>query len=165
MSMPVQKPGKSKQDYGTPRELISAVEERWGKLVIDLAATAENTKAHYFITPERNSLAEDWHNWLAQYEYRNNRPAIAWLNPPFADIAPWAEKCRFECGRGAKIIMLTPASIGANWFADHVYGMASVIALRPRLVFEGCKDPYPKDCMLTLWGCGTSGLFEIWKWK
>lgn len=44
MSEPIQKPGRSKQDYGTPWEFIRAVERRWGKLHVDLAAHSENAK-------------------------------------------------------------------------------------------------------------------------
>jgi hypothetical protein len=57
--VPKQKPGKSKQDYGTPWELIRAIEARWGKLTIDLAARADNAKAPLFITPEENSLIQN----------------------------------------------------------------------------------------------------------
>ena len=39
-TMPAQVPGKSKQDYGTPIELIRAVEAKFGRLAFDLAAHA-----------------------------------------------------------------------------------------------------------------------------
>jgi hypothetical protein len=48
---PIQKPGRSKQDYETPPDLIAAIEARWGKLTVDLAACADNTKCARFITP------------------------------------------------------------------------------------------------------------------
>jgi hypothetical protein len=47
---------RSKQDYGTPWPLIRAIEQRWGNLTIDLAATRENAKCGVFITPEEDSL-------------------------------------------------------------------------------------------------------------
>lgn len=154
--MPKQKPHRSKQDYGTPPELIAAVEARWGDLVIDLAASPKNAKAPYYFT-----AADDF---LTQDEYWSPQGWLCWLNPPFANLGPWMAKCAADSQRGAHIVMLVPASIGAEWFAKHVYGKARVVALRPRLTFEGCDQPYPKDCMLILWGIDEPG-FEIWKWK
>jgi phage N-6-adenine-methyltransferase len=159
MSEPIQKPGKSKQDYGTPWSLIRAIEARWGSLTIDLAARADNAKAPLFITPEEDSLKQDWSTRIGD--------GLAWLNPPFGDIAPWAAKC--SQAFGTSIIMLTPASIGSEWFAEHCEGKAKIIGLRPRLRFEGCKDPYPKDCMLTLWNerngiFGDEPDFQTWRW-
>lgn len=160
--MPAQKPGQSKQDYGTPWPLIRAIEARWGKLTIDLAARADNAKAPIFITPEENSLTQNW------YERIGN--GLGFLNPEFDDIAPWAAKCN---GAWRSMISLTPASIGAEWFADKCEHRARIVGLRPRIKFYGChvlikKGPragerqcqlsclgcasYPKDCMLLLWG-------------
>lgn len=153
--MPAQKPHRSKQDYGTPWELIKAVEARWGSLGVDLAASEGNAKAPLFFTEEDDSLKQAWNQLLA---FR------LWLNPPFENIGLWADKCKTEAKLGAKIIMLTPASIGSEWFARHCFGVARIIGLRPRITFEGCKDPYPKDCMLSLWGIDAPG-FEIWRWK
>ncbi len=154
-SMPAQKPGRSKQDYGTPVAFLRAVEHRWGFLSTDLAATAENAKAPSFITPEQNSLAIDWDQLPA---------GLKWLNPPFANIGEWAEKC--SKSPASQIIMLTPASVGTEWYANFCHGKCRTVFIRPRLTFEGCTDPYPKDCMLTLWNLGGPGeSFELWKWN
>src|SRR5574338_47234 len=75
---------RSKQDYGTPRTLIHAIERRWGKLTIDLAATADNAKCERFITPEQDSLIQNWELKIGD--------GLGWLNPEFADIDPWAAK-------------------------------------------------------------------------
>lgn len=155
--MPEQKPGRSKQDYATPRELIDAVEARFRKLDWDLAASSENRKAAQFFSVADDSLRQDW------TKLKGN----LWLNPPFADIAPWAAKCEASTGEdrgeGRRIFMLAPASVGSNWFADHVFGKACVIALRPRLTFVGAVDPYPKDLILSVFGRPAG--FELWRWK
>jgi len=157
MTEPRQKPGKSKQDYGTPWNLIRAVEARFGRLDVDLAAHADNTKAQRFISPEEDSLVVPWAAHLG--------PALAWLNPPFADIEPWASKCLEETRASSlRVVLLTPASVGSNWFAEHVHRRASVLALSPRITYEGTTAPYPKDCMLSLFGFGAPG-FDVWRWK
>lgn len=157
MSEPKQKPGKSKQDYGTPWELIRAVERRFGSISVDLAATPDNAKVPSFITPENNSLNIPWSTRFPG--------CLGWLNPPFADIDPWAAKCLAEASSpgGFRVVMLTPASVGSNWFRNHVHRNALVLALSPRITFEGTKDPYPKDCMLSVFGTGEID-FDVWRW-
>jgi DNA (cytosine-5)-methyltransferase 1 len=145
---------RSKQDYATPWELIRAVEDRFGPISVDLAASPANTKATSYFTEEDNSLIRFWHKY----------PGILWLNPPFSNIAPWAKKCANESAQGAKIIMLAPASVGANWFVEHVHQKAMVLALQGRITFEGATDPYPKDCILSCYGFGVVG-FDVWKWR
>lgn len=159
--MPAQKPGSSRQDYGTPRDFIAAVERRFGKLHVDLAATKANAKAPRFVTPEEDSFSLQWHD-----EFRNKR---CWLNPPFGNIAPWAAKCASD-GRNkamglGMIFFLTPASVGARWFAEHVHRKALVLGLVGRLVFEPETMPYPKDCCLSVFGPGVAPGFDLWDWQ
>lgn len=175
MPEPKQKPGQSKQDYGTPWPLIRAIEARWGSLTIDLAATAENAKAPQFITPEEDSLKQNW-------DSRITMSGLGWLNPPFADIEPWAAKCA-DLFPLSPMLMLTPASIGAEWFAEYCEHNTKIVGLRPRIKFEGCHNldknkmrkcddyclgcaSYPKDCMLTLWGSRfiNEPHFQTWRW-
>ena len=149
--------GRSKQDHGTPWGFVRAVEAKWGPMVHDLACTRENAKApsgYYF--PEVDSLAQ---NWSKDFPTGN-----LWLNPPFANIGEWAAKCANEgVRRDGLIFLLTPASIGTEWFADHVYGNARVLGIRPRLTFEGSTDCYPKDLCLSIFGKATDG-FALWRW-
>jgi phage N-6-adenine-methyltransferase len=148
--------GRSKQDYGTPSDFIAAVEKRFGPLAIDLACTRENAKApDGFYFPECDALVATW----------SGLQGNLWLNPPFANIDPWAEKLARECRyRQGFALFLTPASIGSNWFANHVAGKAVVLGLSPRLTFEGTTDPYPKDLSLSVYGYGLHG-FDTWRWK
>lgn len=155
--MPKQKPHRSCQTYGTPWAFIRAVERRFGPIVCDLAAVAENAKAKEWIGPLADTLVQPW---AERYPTGN-----LWLNPQFGNIEPCAEKCwRESRERQGLILMLTPASIGTDWFANHVHRKAVVLALSPRLTFEGCSDPYPKDLMLSVYGASLSG-FDCWRWK
>lgn len=146
--------GRSKQDYGTPLKFIAAVNARFGPIEWDLACTRENKKAPWGISPPADSLQHVWSALCGN----------AWLNPPFDNIAPWAEKMDLEMRRRNYFsFFLTPASIGTDWFAKHVAGKAMVLGLSPRLTFEGCDDPYPKDLMLSVYGYGFHG-FDTWRW-
>ena len=161
--------GASRQDWATPPELIDAVTQRFGPLTIDLAARADNTKAPAYIDPATDSLAADW-----------PKAGRAWLNPPFSGIGPWARKCAEHTastslgrgllnglGRNLEILFLVPASVGANWFRDHVYERAAVLALNGRVTFVGAKDPYPKDLILCVYGPSSLWLprFSVWDWR
>jgi len=153
--------GASKQDYATPKEFIEAVEKRYGKLVFDLAAHTDNHVTPAWFGP--GGLAEDS---LAVNWYDACPAGNLWLNPPFDNIAPWAEKCALDRRQDQRILFLVPASVGSNWFANHVYGHAQVVFVRPRLSFDG-KNPYPKDCMLCAYGDLYPGEPECicWDWR
>lgn len=151
---PKQKPGRSKQDYGTDPKFLAAIERRFGKIDFDLAARADNAVVPNFYSPEQDSLKQDW-----------TLPGVrvAFLNPPFADIRPWAEKCESVRNLPRWTLMLVPASVGSAWFAAHVEAKAMVFGIGPRLTFIGAQDPYPKDLLVACFGFSIAG-FGTWRW-
>jgi len=154
--MPVQKPGRSKQNYQTPVEFIEAVMDRLGitSFGYDLAAEEGNQQCLWFLDEDTDALSVNWDDLLLPGEW-------AWLNPPFAQIAPWAKKCAES---DINIAFLVPAAVGANWFRDYVDGTARVLLLNGRLSFDG-KAPYPKDCVLCLYGPMIEPGYEVWSWQ
>lgn len=156
-------PRESKQDWGTPPEFLSAVKRLLGvdEFAVDLAAHADNAVAPIWFGPggaREDSLSPDasWSDGYLRW---------LWLNPPYADIAPWVEKAAAEAALGARIAVLVPLSADANWWADHVEGKARALAVAPRLQFVGAKDPYPKPIALLLYDeAGGSGIHQ-WRWK
>lgn len=157
MTEPRQKPHASKQNYATPREFIDAVERRFGPIGFDLAAELETcvAQSYRFFSKEDDALS---HDWAKIYDGR-----FCWLNPPFGDIARFAAKCALEAEKGVRILMFVPASIGSNWFRDHVLGKAMVLGVNPRMSFDGVAM-YPKDLMLCVYANGVNG-FDQWRWK
>jgi len=150
---------KTKQDYGTDPKFWKALNNKYG-FSWDLACTKKNclvkegkTKAGYFF-PKDNAFDYPWselEGWL-------------YLNPPYADLKPWAKKCYEESLDGAKIVMLTPASVGSKWFNDWVWNKAHVIFLRGRVTFAGETKPYPKDCMISIFDNFHKGC-NVWDWR
>lgn len=144
--------GGSKQDYSTPADFITAVSHRFGCPAFDLAASVDNKKAPGWFSKQDNSLIQEWHKI----------GGLLWLNPPFNNISPWAKKCDDESRLGARILLLTPASVGSNWFCNHVHRKALVLGLNGRICFDG-KNGFPKDCILSCYGFGVG--FDTWRWK
>src|SRR5688572_13103528 len=110
--------GGGNNSASTPWKFIHAVEGKFGKLDVDLAANIGNHKAPLWLgpgstvtpklgqPPPYNAFDFDWHTFSG----------LGYLNPPFTNITPWARKCAEECQLGARILLLVPASIGANWY-------------------------------------------------
>lgn len=184
MTMPRQKPGKSRQVWSTPWPFLDAVERRFGPITFDLAADLTNCRVRSFdaakllgggqaVLPRAfakcyygpssefgvDALAQDWRQLSGNL----------WLNPEYADIGPWAKKCsesaaydsRMKRAPARRIFFLVPASVGSEWFAEYVFDAAHVIFPRPRLSFDG-KAPYPKDTCLAVYG-EKPGV-SLWRW-
>lgn len=146
--------GRSKQDYATPPDFIAAACKRLAisTFTWDLAANAENKVAPNYFDETTNSLVQDWDScggWL-------------WCNPPYANIAPWVAKAS-ACTE-SQIAMLVPASVGANWWRDHVHAKAHTLFLNGRIKFVGAPTHYPRDCALLLYTPACKGGYEIWPW-
>ena len=89
---------------------------------------------------------------------------LLWLNCEFNDCPLWAKRCAEEAAQGANILLLTPASVGANWARDIVMPNASVDILSGRLLFDG-KNPFPKDCMLAHFRPSKGRTICTWDWR
>ena len=156
--MPVQKPGRSKQDYRTPKELLDAVRQGLNitDFYRDLAADATNAVCMTYWTEKDNSLSKNWHTPKGQWN---------WCNPPFAQLKPWVSKACVE-GVWGNTVMLVPAGVGSNWWRDWVHKKCMVWFLNGRLTFVGETTPYPKDCALLLYGRDLNYTgYGVWDWR
>lgn len=159
--MPAQKPGKSQQEVATPWEFIDAIEARFGKLDWDLAASAENCvvrnnqggRTAQFFSKKDDSLAQDW----------GQIGGLLYLNPEFADFRPWLRKAVAEATPTSRVLVLTKASVDANWWWEFCRPHAISYALTPRIKFIGHKQGFPGGLALHLFGTGATG-FGLWRW-
>lgn len=145
----------SKQNVGTPMIFVIACEAHFRcRFTMDLAADSYNTKVpKSFFTKEDNSLIQEW-----------PRRGTNWLNPTYHNIPDWVDKARREAAKGADTIMLVPASVGSNWFVNHVHNKLEVTFLNGRIVFDGETQPYPKDCMVIRFSTKVAAGYKVWKW-
>ena len=153
MSGPAIDRANSSSDIWTPWEFIRAVEHKFGPIAIDLTASGpQSAKAARWITPEQNSLKQDWAAMLDG--------GLGWNNCPYSNIGPWAKYHAEQMDRGARTLLLVPASVGANWYWDYVEPCAEVWSVG-RIAFDNCFDRktgqlvsavYPKDLILCHYG-------------
>ena len=157
MSLKPENRTTSNQCWRTPPEFLDAVRRRFGSIDFDLAATeghAVTGHTELSFTPEEDSLAQDWKKVVVP---------VRFLNPPFANIAPWARKvweCRFL---PRWTLMLVPASMGSKWWATYVLGQSMTLGV-PRMQFVGADHLYPKDLVLICSGFGVHGT-GYWDWR
>ena len=154
MSEPKQKPGRSRQDYGSPGEFLFGIEQRFGVIDFDLAARADNAVAVSYYGPDTDSLKQDW-----------SLPSVrvAYVNPPFEAIRPWAAKCESVRHLSRWTIMLVPASMGSLWWRDHVLGKCQADGV-PRMQFKSADGLYPKDLAVLCYGFSVAGA-GYWDWR
>jgi phage N-6-adenine-methyltransferase len=166
---PKQKPGRSKQDYETPADLIAAIKQRFAieNFAFDFAADSRNTKAKKYWSVLDDSLSKSPEVWAQQC-----REGWGWLNPPFANIKQWAWRCRAAMNHGADILLLVPASVGSGWYRDYIDGepgvKVSFLNGRPHFDKQHPTWGYPKDCMLVCFiGSFREAEFvtECWNWR
>jgi phage N-6-adenine-methyltransferase len=161
MTMPIQKPGQSRQDWATPPELLNAVRRRLHieNFALDVAASSENSVCDFYYTEEDNALGYNriWKN-------ENDPTGWIWCNPPYGDITPWVRKAALESMGGSHIAVLVPLSL-AEWWMDWVEPYAYQIHLHGRIKFVGAEQGYPKDCSLLLYTPARLIGKEVWDWK
>lgn len=160
MPTPIQKPGRSKQDYGTPPELLKPIKTRLhiADFDIDVAASNENKVCHYYYDEATNGLHNPW-------TVPEPESGWAWCNPPFERIVLWVTKATIEAKHGNSTCMLIPASVGSYWWKTRVDPYAYALFLNGRITFVGCEDPYPKDCALLLYTPYRATGNQIWSWE
>ena len=149
----------SNQIVRTPVDFIYAVEQRFGTITWDLAANSDNCQVNddreAYFGPEskhgENAFLQEW----------QGLGGLAWLNPPFADIEPWARKCAESFMKyRQRIALLIPAGVCTNYVIDYVKPFAYVFECTPR--------PFKKevrDVILALYEPSHYVGRETWRWR
>ena len=135
----------SKDDWETPDELFNQLDKEFD-FDVDLAATKENAKCDFFISPEEDAFKQNW-NMINGMIYSRLK---AWLNPPYGKgIIKWLEKCLEESAKGLTIVVLLPARTDTKWF--HKFAKLTEIRFLPgRLTFKGAPAPAPFPSLLMI---------------
>jgi hypothetical protein len=166
VSGPNSTPARGQQDYRTPPAFLAAVQRKFGvEIAFDLACTSTDCVTApsfvvrgFFHDADEDALAKPWP--------RLGEGQAAWVNPPFAKASAFARVASES--PHCRTLLLTPASVGSKWFAEHVYGHACIVFLRPRIVFlqpdgSPCPAGINRDCMLAAYGWTPGVYCEDWR--
>ena len=136
----------SNQNTATPDLFVREVERLLGiKFKYDLAASSENAKAKNFFTEADDSLTMDW-----------PRDEWCWLNPPFAKLTKWINKCAIESFEGSKIVTIWPLSGDRN--QRYVWENCQIC------IIEGRIWPLVRGCMLCVWDASRGSSIQGFHW-
>ena len=119
-------------------------------LRFDLDACASNNPnivvpADKFYTIEDDGLASPWHGRV-------------WMNPPFSEPRPWAEKWLAH-GNG---IALLPLSGNSRWWRDLWHSDAAVVMVKPNTGFINTEGEEKKIMYgISLWAIGDDNVEAI----
>ena len=97
-------------DWQTPRAMIELIETFNNEpIYLDPCGAPSNpakAKVNWF--PPKDGLEKHWP--------RDGR--LIFVNPPYADIAKWAERISIEALEGAEVILLCVPRTDTGWFRD-----------------------------------------------
>jgi len=115
------------EDYTTSSNVFDPLDAKF-YFTLDAADTKANAKCSDFISPEQDSLKTPW-------------SGVVWLNPPFRDLAKWAQKCVDEQKRGVTTVALFPIT-NSFWMKDVVLPNAEVQHVFGPVRFGQFKNSY-----------------------
>lgn len=122
--------------WGTPRALFDALNDEFD-FTVDAAADFSNALLCDFYGPgsaeHEDALTIDW-----TYYANGEKPARAFLNPPFSLGAKFIEKAVEQAARGCLVVCLLPANKSEQgWFHELVLPWADEVRfIRGRLKYE-----------------------------
>ena len=129
----------SKSDeWTTPIELFDALHNRF-IFDLDAAASDENYLCDRYYTKENDGLRQSW-------EWRR-----VFCNPPYSQIARWAEKFQEESSRALLIVALVPARTDTRWWHKYIMTADKIVYIRGRLKFSNSKNSAPFPSALAIW--------------
>lgn len=138
----------SSKEWEAPDTLFQPLKKEFN-IILDLCASAENTKCKAFIDRKTNSFSTSWSTLLDTIKVEDN--AAAWLNPPYGrGIDKWVKRASEEAAKGATIVALLPARTDTSWFHNYIYNKHEVRFLKSRVKFVDAKAPVPFPSMIVI---------------
>ena len=109
--------------WATPQAVIETIEAWLGMdFTLDVCASYENAKASHYIDEETDALNPD----IEWKDYHPGGQGVFYMNPPYSNPYPWAERAAKESQRGNIVVGLMIDDRSTRWYQDNVEGLASV---------------------------------------
>lgn len=127
----------ARDDWQTPAVVLERV-RRIGPIGLDPCTAGDNpTDARKIFCLVDDGLVRPWATqpWL---------DGLVYVNPPYSQMASWAEKIATEAGAGPEIVSLVGARIDARWFYRLAWDTARAVCFwKGRLRFVGAASSAP----------------------
>ena len=88
-----------------------------------------------------DGLSQDW-----------SQAASVFVNPPYADLEAWLQKCAETAVYGTPVVCLGPFRPHRTWF-PRLLRKAEIVSLWYRVMFKGHVDACPFPLFLAAWNC------------
>jgi phage N-6-adenine-methyltransferase len=165
-----------RQEWRTPKNFLEAVQHAFGKITIDVAASAENAVCERYIDRAANGLVQQWFlpdsAGVLSHE-------VAWCNPGFSSMAKWVEKACYQVDMAHQpriALVLCLCAPSTVWWRMAIENRAEVRLLAPRVQFDPPpgipRSSNPRDCALLVfrdkarrWKPDGGPQILMWYWK
>ena len=123
-----------------PQFVFDWIAQHFGPFDLDVAATDQNAKCEKYFTKQQDGLSRPWFGNV-------------WLNPPYSNIRPWAQKAWDYAHNGpGSVTALLPVWTDTSWFAEFATH-GHITLLRGRIRFpHGTAGSAPFPNMIVAWG-------------
>lgn len=123
-------PEGSYQHWNTPGWLLELVREV-SSITLDPCSNQWSTvNAGFEILEVENGLNAKRYDWA-----QLSRGGLIYLNPPYNDPSPWAERALQEAQRGAEIMLCLPTSHSTDWWRSLAKGCDGLCLMKRRVNF------------------------------
>lgn len=131
-------------EWATPQKLFDKLNQFY-KFTLDPCATKENAKCSKFYTKQDNGILQNWSG------------EVAFVNPPYSEVADWVEKCYQEnLQNGVTSVLLIPSRTDTKWFHKFCMKADLIQFVKGRVKFEnGSSKPNsaPFPSMIVVFDC------------
>lgn len=125
-------------EWTTPQYLYDELNSEF-HFNLDPCSTDENCKCERHYTKEDNGLNHSWGGFRV------------FCNPPYSEIATWAEKCYREGTKdNTLVVMLMPSRTDTRYFHDFIYGRAEIRFVKGRIKFSDSSENAPFASMIVI---------------
>jgi site-specific DNA-methyltransferase (adenine-specific) len=140
-------PPPAKDDWRTPDVVLDAVRSIGGPIDLDPCASPQR-KDHFArinLFPPVNGLQKVW--------WKENVRTI-YVNPPFGDLALWAEACADHGAHNPNglVVLLAPSRTDTRYFHRWITRADAILFWKGRITFRGAASVAPFPILLAIWG-------------
>lgn len=129
---------RSSDLWRTPTTLFSDLDSEF-HFDLDPCCLPDSALCTQYYTPLEDGLKQDWDGHRV------------FCNPPYSDIAAWAEKCYIESRKpNTLVVMLIPARTDTSYFHKWIYGHSELRFIRGRLHFNDGKGAAPFPSLIVI---------------